>query len=303
MILPDFLVIGAGKSGTTSLNEYFKEHPQVFMCKRKEPNFFAFEMVNPADYELESSRAYFHQSVSKLDEYLSLFEGVKAGQLVGEVSNTYLSSELACQRIKHYIPDAKLIAILRHPAERLYSRYYHLVRINEVSVDWADLYDRESEWWKRQDLVDEGFYYAHLKPYYDNFPAENIKLVTYDDFTERTDETVRSIFRFLGIDDSVKIGTDVVYNKSGKVKNKALEKVVGNDSMIIGALRKISPGLHGWLKEHPLAKRILHSLRNKNVDKPELSATQSREIIDRIYREDLEQLTALTGLDLRSWLN
>lgn len=71
--LPDFVVIGAGKSGTTSLNEYLKEHPQIFMATRKEPNFFAYEMMSEDDFELERSKRFYRNSVLTIDEYLKLF--------------------------------------------------------------------------------------------------------------------------------------------------------------------------------------------------------------------------------------
>lgn len=300
---PDFLVIGAGKSGTTSLNEYLKEHPQIFMSHRKEPNFFAFEMVDPEQYELESSRLYHYQSVTELSDYLALFDSAKPGQLLGEVSNTYLSSELACERIKHYIPEAKLIAILRNPAERLFSRYYHLVRVNEVSVEWEQLYDKNSEWWKRQDLIDEGFYYAHLKPYYEAFDSSQILLITYDRFVENTNEVMQEIFQFLGFKVQVEIATDVVYNKSGKVKNKMLDAVVGHNSFLIKGLKGLAPKAHHYLKENYIAKRFIHTLRNNNVEKPDLSEENRREITDEIYREDLEKLMSLTKLDIKRWLN
>ena len=301
--MPDFLVIGAGKSGTTSLNNYLKQHPQVFMCLRKEPNFFALEIPHPDDYELQSSRDYYYQSVSDIDEYQKLFQGAREDQLLGEVSNTYLNSELACDRIQHYLPGAKLIAILRHPAERLYSRYYHLVREDVLdNLTWDQLFDRNTEWWKRQDLVDEGFYYKHLKRYYDNFPAENIMPVLYEDFTEKTGEVVREIFKFLEVDTDADVDTETVYNKSGEVKNESVNKVVGQNSGPIRALRNLAPGLHKKLKSSPLANRLLYYFRNKNLEKPSMPADLRKKLIEEIYREDIEKLQKLIGKDLSHWL-
>ncbi len=302
--LPDFVVIGAGKSGTTSLNEYLKEHPQIFMSTRKEPNFFAFELAKESDFELESSKEFYRESVLNLDEYLSLFEGAKEKQLLGEVSNTYLNSEQACQRIKHYIPDTKLIAILRHPADRLFSRYSHYVREGLLPADGGleNVFDKSTSWWQRPDMITEGLYYGQLKRYYDNFPKENIRVYLYENFINDTAAVVEDIFNFLEIDSKVKVATDIVYNKSGTVKNKAVDNLVGQNSAIILALKKFSPGLHRWMKDNVLINRWLYTMRNKNLQKADFSPALRKKIVEEIYAEDIKKLSSLIGQDLSHWL-
>ena len=302
--MPEFLIIGAGKSGTTSLNNYLKQHPDIFMCVRKEPNFFALEMVNPEDYELESSRQYYHQSVHSLEEYQKLFEGARTGQMLGEVSNTYLNSDMACERIQHYIPEARIIAILRDPAERLYSRYYHLVREKVLhNLSWDQLLDKNTEWWKRQDLVDEGFYFNNLQKYFNAFPAEHIKLIRYSDFTHNTSRVVHEVLEFLNLNAEVSIDTETVYNKSGTVKNESVNKVVGQNSAPIRMLKSVMPGFHKQLKKSVWANKLLYHFRNKNLEKPSMPQDLRRTIIEELYREDIEQLATFLGWDLQAWLH
>ncbi len=124
---PHFLVIGAGKSGTTSLHEYLKQHPQIFMA-RKEPNFFAYENLDPSTLDDPDDREHYAQSFVSPESYLNLFAEAREGQLRGEVSNTYISKDGAWANIQRRLPEVKLIAILRHPAKRLFSRYTHLLR-------------------------------------------------------------------------------------------------------------------------------------------------------------------------------
>ncbi len=302
--LPDFVIIGAGKSGTTSLNEYLKEHPKIFMATRKEPNFFAFETLDPSIYDEEKSREYYFNSVLKIEDYYKLFEGAKEDQLLGEVSNTYISHAQAWERIKHYVPNAKLIAILRHPAERLYSRYFHLVRENEIPEGGAmeEVFNRDSVWWRRPDLVNEGFYYDKLKPYFENFPKEHIKIFLYEEFIGDTDRVLRDTFEFLGIDPNVKVATDIIYNKSGEVKNKSVDALVGQNSGPILFLKKFLPGLHRYLKESVWANRVLNNLRNKNLDKPGMDPDFRKRITQEIYQEDIEQLEKLLERDMSAWL-
>ncbi len=302
-LLPDFVVIGAGKSGTTSLHEYLNQHPKIFMGS-KEPNFFAYELLDPNTLEDPTDRDHYYQSVYKLEDYLNLFKEAKDGQLKGEVSNTYISSAGSWERIKHYIPDAKLMAILRHPADRIFSRYFHLVRENEIPEggDLNEVFNRDSIWWKRKDLVNEGFYYRQLKPYFDNFKRENIKVFLYEDFIGRTDEVVKEAFSFLGVDPNVKVGTDVVYNKSGKVKNKSVDALVGQDSAPIVFIKKVFPGLHKKLKSNVAVNRWLNGIRNKNLEKPGMDPKLKQRIVDDIYRKDIEQLQELLQKDLKHWL-
>lgn len=302
--LPDFVVIGAGKSGTTSLNEYLKEHPQVFMSTRKEPNFFAYEMAKEEDFELESSREFYRDSVLNLEEYLNLFKGSKEQQLLGEVSNTYLNSEMACQRIKHYIPNAKIIAILRHPADRLFSRYSHYVREDLLPSDGGleNVFDKSTSWWQRPDMITEGLYYGQVKRYYENFPKENIRIYLYENFIDDTAGVVEDIFKFLEIDSTVKVATDIVYNKSGTVKNKAVDNIVGQNSPMILALKKVSPALHRWMKDSVVINRWLFNLRNKNLQKADFPPQLRKKIVEEIYAEDIKKLSDLIGQDLSHWL-
>lgn len=302
--LPDFVVIGAGKSGTTSLNEYLKEHPQVFMSTRKEPNFFAYEMAKEEDFELESSREFYRDSVLNLEEYLNLFKGSKEQQLLGEVSNTYLNSEMACQRIKHYIPNAKIIAILRHPADRLFSRYSHYVREDLLPSDGGleNVFDKSTSWWQRPDMITEGLYYGQVKRYYENFPKENIRIYLYENFIDDTAGVVEDIFKFLEIDSTVKVATDIVYNKSGTVKNKAVDNLVGQNSPMILALKKVSPALHRWMKDSVVINRWLFNLRNKNLQKADFPPQLRKKIVEEIYAEDIKKLSDLIGQDLSHWL-
>ena len=127
MPMPNFLVIGAAKSGTTALYHTLKQHPQIFMSPVKEPHFFAFEgerpvYCGPGDRELFNPRVVF-----RLEDYVRLFDGLRAQTAVGEASVQYLMrSDAAAARIRQHIPRAKLIAILRQPADRAYSHYIML---------------------------------------------------------------------------------------------------------------------------------------------------------------------------------
>ena len=126
MVLPNFLIIGAAKSGTTSLYSYLNQHPQVYFSPFKEPRFFALE-GKEVNYQ-GPSQVVNQKAINTIDEYEKLFAGVTDEVAIGEASTLYLYSPEAPAKIKQYIPQVKLIAILRNPIDRAYSGYCHLVR-------------------------------------------------------------------------------------------------------------------------------------------------------------------------------
>ena len=113
---------------------------------------------------------------------------------------------------------------------------------------------------------------------------------------------VEDIFKFLDIDPTVKVATDIVYNKSGTVKNKAVDNLVGQNSPLILTLKKLAPGVHRWMKDNVIINRWLYNMRNKNLQKADFSPSLRKEIVEKIYAEDIKNLSQLIGQDLSHWL-
>ncbi len=303
--IPDFLIIGAGKAGTTSLNNYLKQHPQIFIPVRKEPNFYGYELRSEADFagDADEIRQY-SRSINTLEAYLGLFADAGEHQLKGETSNTYMYHEEAPQRIKHYNPDMKLIAILRQPAERLWSRYLHLARENKLPTpNFSDCLDRSTIWWRRNDLVREGFYYNNLSPFYQLFPQENIRIYLYEDLNRNGETVLKDIFSFLGVDDTFMPDLDVRFNQSGFVINKKLDRIIGPKGIIQNSVKSIlSPQVYSGLKSNPTLQKFINKLRKKNLARPRIDPEVKRLLTHEVYAGDLRQLQALIKKDLSHWL-
>ncbi len=302
--LPDFLTIGAGKSGTTSLNNYLEQHPDIYFSKRKETNFFSYELMSKKDFKEKEELEYYNRSITNLDEYLELFVNIPENKIKGESSNTYLYNNLAAKRIKHYIPKVKLIAIIRQPAERLYSRYLHLLREkrgNEV-ISFNEILNNKSKWWNRADLIQEGFYYKHLVKFYKLFPHENIKVIVYDDFRENTVDMMSQAYNFLNVDSGFKPNTALKLNQSGIIKNGLIDNVIGGNSMILKKLKKISPLMYQKIKNNLKIHRLLNNMRNKNMQKPKPDSQLMRYLTHEVYKNDIESLQDLLKKDLTNWL-
>lgn len=221
MTLPNFLIIGAAKAGTTSLYKYLAQHPQIYMSPIKEPNFFALE-GREVDFCGPGDNLYIRQfSVTDSPAYATLFEDVSSEVAVGEASPLYLYSPVAPSRICSYAPGMKLIVVLRHPVERAYSAFLHLLRDKREPLgNFACALGAETErirrnWehiWHYQQM---GFYAAQLERYYRHFSPEQIRVYLYDTLQEEPLEVIADILHFLGVDETFTPDISVRYNAPG----------------------------------------------------------------------------------------
>ncbi len=299
---PNFLIIGAGKSGTTALHKYLRQHPQVFMPELKEPCFFAVEGQTPVD-PAQDPEEHFHypQAVYTLDQYQELFREARIDQVAGEASTMYLYKPGVAERIKHYVPNVKMMAIFRNPAERLYSRYLHLARVNRLpDKNLENIFDKKSVWWKRHDLVYEGFYYKHLKKLYQMFDHEQIKIFLYEDMKE--EGFYKEVYDFLGVDNTFVPQTDVRYNRSGFIKNRFVDYWIGDNSLPRRMVESVSPAVVRAMRNSHILQKTVNRLRNRNLDRPKMENSLKQRIINEIYEDDLIRLQELIGRDLTHWM-
>lgn len=299
MTMPNFLVIGARKAGTTSLYHYLDQHPKVYMSPVKEPNFFAIE-GKKADYRGPDAATRVNRwSVADPEEYEALFSGAGQSKAVGEASPAYLCNPEAPERIKRHVPDARLIAVLRDPAERAYSAYMHQVRDGRETLGFAEALDAE-EWRTRANWAPgwrytrEGFYHEGLSRYFELFGGERIRVYLYEELRADPLGLVRDAYRFLGVEDSFEPDTSRRHNPSGVPKSRLLVSVLKRPNPLKSALRPLLPeGLRGRLSE---------GLQRRNLSEaPPLEAGVRGRLVET-YREDVLALEGLIGRDLSAWL-
>ena len=189
--LPNFIIIGAARAGTTSLYAYLSQHPQIFMSPIKETRFFAYEGPDTKTFLGRPNPNIF--PITTLEEYRALFEPAKSELAIGEASPIYLESPVAAQRIKQLLPEAKILAILRNPADRAFSDY--LLALRYGRADWKV----EDAFGEDEHYVQVGFYYGKLKRYFDLFPREQIKICLHADFSRDAISVMQDIFEYLGV--------------------------------------------------------------------------------------------------------
>lgn len=296
MKLPNFLIIGAAKAGTSSLHYYLSQHPQIFMPTLKEPKFFALEgealnFQNP-------DQAINHDSITNLGEYKNLFSQVTDEIAIGEASPIYLYSEKSAHRIKQYIPETKLIIILRNPVERAFSCYTHLRREGYETLSFEDSLQAENQriknnWAHLWHYREAGFYAKQLKPYLNLFNREQIKIFLFDDLCRDSMALLQEIYDFLGADAGFVPDLDK-RNVSGMPKSLLLQKLLFRGNFLRDAFLSVFPrSLYG-----DFVKRI----KKWNMgEKPSLNP-DTRMHLKSIYHDDILELQGLIQKDLSMWL-
>ena len=299
MVMPNFLIIGAAKAGTTSLYKYLEMHPQVYMSPIKEPRFFAVYEEN-LDFQGPGDLTRYYL-VKDLETYRALFDEVTDEIAIGEASTWYLYLPKAAERIKQHIPDVKLIAILREPVARAYSHFWHSIRENiEPITDFTQAMEAEAEriennWSQHWHYRQRGFYYAQLNYYYDLFEPKQIKVCLYDDLVSDPITMMQDIYRFLGVDDTFIPNTDKKYNVAAIPKNQTVAKLMKRSRFLKTVISPLIPS-------QKLRLQIKDNILKLNLrSQPKLEPTVRKKFIEE-YREDIFKLQDLIHKDLSQWL-
>lgn len=302
--LPTFLVIGAMRSGTTTLYYSLLRHPQVFMASIKETNFFTF---NDGYLDLplteDASLNFVATSITTREGYEQLFRLAGSALAIGEVSPSYLYSRGAAARVKALLPATQLVALLRDPVDRAYSAY--LRRAGAVDDPEAFLQTATSEQLSLNrgerlplyPLVQGGLYAHHLEPYLKEFPRNQLWVRLFEDFWA-DEKGILDLQRYLRIE-PLELGTSAQLNRSGISRSRTLDRVLRS-----GAGAKT-------LAKRVLPRRVVRSLVNAkqraddwNLDRPLGLPTEIRgHLIDRYFETDIRRLESIVERDLGSWLS
>lgn len=295
MTLPNFLIIGAAKAGTSSLHYYLSQHPQIFMPFLKEPMFFALE--NEELNFQNPDQGINYSAITNIEDYQKLFEGATE-IAVGEVSPIYLYSEKAASRINYYIPTAKLIVVLRNPVDRAFSCYTHLLREDYETLSFSNSLKEEKNrieknWAHLWHYKRAGYYYKQLKIYFDIFDSKQIKVLLYDDFEDSPQMFLKSIFAFLEVETEFSPEMTKM-NVSGLPKSKLVHDFFRNKNFVRTSIKTLVPGR--------IRTKVAGKIKMWNLKpKPQISETD-RDFLLNEFRCDIEQLQALVNRDLSLWL-
>lgn len=301
MTLPNFLIIGAPRSGTTTLYDGLRQHPAVFMSPFKEPWYYALREIE-TPFRGPGDDHPTRRGVRTHEAYRSLFAGVREETAIGEASTLYLYSERALRAIAAELPDVRVIVSLRNPADRAYSNYLQHVQqgrepLAEFTAALAAEEERiKSNWspfWYYQEM---GYYAKQLVRYVDALGMARVKVVLYDEVNRNPLAVMAELYSFLGVDERFVPKLTARRNASGHPRSRLLHTALtkANPAKWIGK-RILPEATHGRIKEW------LTGIADRNLTKaPKLDSEVRRDLILR-FREDLGRLEELLSRDLSNW--
>lgn len=292
---PDLFVVGAPKCGTTAMDLYLKQHPEVFVLEKKEPQFFGTD--------LHSS-----QFIRDEKEYLYSFSKARGERRVGETSVWSLYSRRAAAEIKAFEPSARIIIMLRNPVEMIPSLHrQYLYTGNEDIESLEAALDAEEDRKKGRRIPEtatfvQGLFYRdtaryaqQIQRYFDVFDRENVHVVIFDDFKKDPAETYKGVLRFLEVSTNFQPKFRVV-NPSKRIHSKTLRNLSKHPSK--GARQLVRtliprPVRHGLI-------RVLDHYNTRYEPPPPVDP----KLLERMRAEfapEVEHLGRLLGRDLSQW--
>jgi len=292
LVLPNFVIIGAAKAGTTALYWYLAEHPAVFMSPVKETNYFAYGL-DGAGRLLYGNPEVHRFPVKSLAEYEALFAGADRAAAIGEASPLYLECPQAAGRIRELIPGARIICSLRHPVDRAYSDYQMFLRRRGLRLDPArDLTPTSA--WARPDShwMQIGRYHEQLARYFDAFPRAQIHVSLFDDLKRNALQTTQDVYRFVGVDASHAPNFAAPHAVGGMPASRLLERFFMNPV--------IRSAVEPWVPTR--AANWVRQLRSRNLRRAPSLPAQLRRDLTRHFRDDIARTSELIGRNLDDWL-
>jgi hypothetical protein len=301
MPLPDFLLIGAPKAGTTAVHVALAGHPRLFLSGVKEPKFFLTDGSPPPCGGGPGDEETFRRYVWRRRDYEALFDGAPPGALRGESTTLYLRDQAAQRRISALVPAARLIAILRDPVDRAHSNWTHLRSAGlEPERDFLRACALEEHrarrgWGPFWRYLELGRYGEHLTHLYTLFPREQVLVLLYRDVRQRPRETLDRVCTFLGVDTGVV--TDIpAQNVTAAASPSAL-----ND--VLGRLLRAAAAAAGHVPDptrRAVTGPVQRLLQREQRPRAPLTAAERSALIPA-FADDIAHLEALTGLSLDHW--
>ncbi|MGF1541556.1 MAG: sulfotransferase [Pleurocapsa sp.] len=280
---PDFIIIGAGKCGTTSIYNYLDQHPQIALCPAKETYFFVPEPVR--------SKLKPWGAITEIEDYSNLFKGVASDCVVGEISTTYYQYAESAKLISQTLPQTKIIAILRNPATRAFSDYQMHYRKGNEQQDFQEILSPDNR------FIKPGFYYAELVPFFEVFDRQQIKIFLFEDLIENPQKMMIELFDFIQVDAKFIPDVSKKSRTGGMPKNQQLNLLLTKDN----PLRSVAAAILKIFIPLDLRQKIRSSLIDKNIKTTKLTL-ESQKILIEIYREDILKLQNIIDRDLSHWL-
>ena len=299
---PNLFIVGAPKSGTTSLYEYLKDHPQVFMSVVKEPCYFA------ADLAFDHSGNFLvYERDAKL--YDDLWTDAGDARVLGEGSTRYLYSHDAPALIHKASPDARIVAMLRNPVDMIHSLHAHkLAAGTEDITDFKEALNSEADREQGRRLPahsnpklstyrDRAKFGEQLPRWFDEFGRDNVRVIIFEDMVKDSPAEFRSLLEFLGIDPNYTPESFAAHNTAHGARSTLIRRVLNGrfpQWLVWGLL----PTIVGDARTRGFVRRFRHSwFHRKPITRGKISV-ELRQRLEDDFAPDVARLSALLGRDM-----
>lgn len=287
MSLPNFMCLGAAKSGTTTLYDILGQHPDIYTSSFKEPHFFDIpENFSNGLHWYE--KTYFKKADKKI---------------IADFTPSYFFDENAPKRIFESLGgNMKFLVIIRNPVDRAYSHYLHSKRDHHETEDFEKslklevsrlkYYEDQSDYlsYLRHSYVHQGLYSQMLERYLLYFSLDNFLFISFEDeFLQKRDLTIKKILQFLEIDNSFFLNTDILSNPSSKEKSKILKKMMKKTGWWRRFLKKMIPSL----KIRQIIKNRIQMANISAFNPPQISQVERQNIYNSYFKQDVHNLEEL----------
>lgn len=298
-VRPNLFIVGAQKSGTSALAGWLSQHPQVCMSFPKEPGYLAFGEAGytfPDGYGRAAPASQY--VVRDAQSYRQLFTGASGQERVfGEASTWYLTLPGMPEKLHSYNPDARILILLRNPVERAFSAWCH-ARSDDVEPceTFAEALSLEASRGEVEFLLryrHMGLYSRALEAYQAVFPAEQLRVLWYDDLRSDPVAFWRDVCAFLGIHREFTPPFHRRYNRSGKPRSRIVQGLL-KSHRVKRVVSRVMP--HQW--------GLAVKARLDDINLQALPAMQpsTRDELLEFYREDIAAVAKITGRNLDAWL-
>ncbi|MFW6360056.1 MAG: sulfotransferase [Chroococcales cyanobacterium] len=298
---PNFFIVGAPKCGTTAMHHYLAQHPDIFMCPVKEPEFFG------------SDHTMINRVAKSETEYLSLFAEAQNETRIGEASIWYLCSKNAASEIKEFCPFGKIIIMLRNPVDMLFSLHRDLLYVGYEDIEDFEEAIETMEVRKRGNYIPgavnvvQGLSYRYVaqfheqvKRYFDIFGKDNVRVIILDDLKEDTAKVYQETLQFLDVNDDYQVELSPK-NVGKRIRSKFVQKAAKEiwlNPTFQAFLDKMPNAVEHYFFEVFRFIRIKNSIRDGKLS-PMKPTVRKRFQLE--FATEVEKLSELLNRDLSDW--
>ena len=288
MSLPNFICLGAAKSGTTTLHDILRQHPEIYVPAFKEPHFFDI----PENYK------------NGIDWYQKNYFKNANKKVIAEFTPSYFFDKEAPERIFNNLgSEVKFVVLLRHPVDRAYSHYLHSKRDEHEELDFVESLNQEEDRlsrylenkdylsYLRNSYISQGLYGDMVERYLKYFKLENFMFIHFEkEFLLKRDKTIQRVLGFLNIDPQIKLQTDLRSNPSSIEKSKTLKRIMKKK----GWWRTIIKWLLPSIQFRQIIRNRIQRLNIKEYRAEKISEELKSKLFSSYFRDNIDKFERLT---------